>query len=894
MKLTNTQKIGGIVGILTILAIIIALILFLKPKHASSTSDKCGWTYSDWSNCDSGTQTRTTTACKNTSGIVCADTTKCGTPILSQSCTSPDTCSWAYSDWGNCDSGTQTQTRTTTACKNTSGIVCADTTKCGTPILSQSCTSPDTCSWAYSDWSVCTDTTPNQTRTANCQNTSGTSCDISKCTGTKDDLIRQCVLSCCDKSSNPWTCNPAPSSNICSIGTPTYDCSSCVNTFPDNVYIFTQTDANSPIDMQNKINNVFNGQGGIGKHADKKDNPGQNSSNNYAFLFMPGTYTVDIKIGYYTHVAGLGKKSTDVTMNGGPIVENGSDDFQVGALNNFWRSCENMTVNPTKPNYLGNNSMTYAVSQACSLRSVNINGNLALAEMADTTSMGYSSGGFMANCKIFGILAMGSQQQFICRNTEYGTFPNTSWNHVNVGCKSTQGARKGCCIPTPTTPVNSTHNLTVVDNTPRVYEKPYLACVNPTNPTDRNSITQSIVVMCPSLLTNSSGTSNNINTNTQITSTNYRIVNENITGALLNQILANTDIHCIIFSPGRYNIETPIKLSNQLLFGLGLPVLTSTNDNSIVVGYGSMCGIIFDAGIGGNGKNILLNLNYNSPSYLWDIYCRVGGGSNNSDKYSIDIMLYIGGDNSILDNVWCWVADHYADDNSSVGWDKAICNIGLNVSGKDVIAYGLFSEHTRSRNVYWSGENGQVYMFQSEFNYYIPTVYDFVSYEIDPNVKTHKLYGAGAYSFFANKPDGGDLKVPMVSAGFKWGNTNVDYQNLVTVFLNGYGGISHVFNTTGIPVQYQLDDKGHPVGTQIAIACKDGGSCDCYPSCDTSISTCNKDLYRCKPNSTDACSVEIVKSLTCPTDSNWNCPGFGCFSEKQAQSDCPKTKCQMW
>ena len=838
MILTNQQKLMIGSAVLAILLISLILFLILKPKHSS---DNCEWTYSDWSVCDSS---------------------------------------------GN-------QTRTTTSCQNTSGIVCADTTKCGTPILSQSCTSPDTCSWKYTDWSVCTDQTPNQTRTATCQNTSGIVCDNSKCTSTKDDLTKKCVLSCCDKTQTLWTCNPATPGCLKSQ-TRTYDCSSCTNTFPDNVYIFTQTDANSPGDMQNKINNLFNGpprQGGIGNHKKKTDNPGQNSLNNYAFLFMPGTYNVDIPIGYYTHVAGLGKNSTDVTMTGGPIVENGSDDYQIGALNNFWRSCENMTVNPTKTNYLGNNTMTYAVSQACSLRSVNINGNLALAEMADSTDMGYSSGGFMANCKISGILAMGSQQQFICRNTEYGTFPDTSWNHVNVGCTSTQGARKGCCIPTPTKPVAITHNLTVVDKTPSVYEKPYLASLNPRNPTDRNSIINSIVVMCPSLLTNSSGTSNN--TNIQIPSTNYRIVNENITGALLNQILANTDIHCIIFSPGRYNIETPINLSNQLLFGLGLPVLRSTNDNSIVVGYGSMCGIIFDAGSGGNGHNILVNLKDTSPSHLWDIYCRVGGGTNNTDVYSIDTMLYIGGNSSILDNVWCWVADHYADDNSYVGWDKAICNTGINVSGKDVIAYGLFSEHTRNRNVYWSGDNGQVYMFQSEFNYYIPTLYDFVSYEIDPKVSNHKLYGAGAYSFFENEPTGGDLKVPMVSAGFKWGSTNVDYQNLVTVFLNGYGGISYIFNTIGIPVQYNVDAKGN-VGTQIAIACKDDGSCDCYPSCDTSISTCNKDLYRCKPNAADACSVEIVKSLSCPKESNWNCPGLGCFSEKDAQSDCPKTKCQMW
>jgi hypothetical protein len=519
---------------------------------------------------------------------------------------------------------------------------------------------------------------------------------------------------------------------------------------------------------------------------------------------MPGTYTVDIPIGYYTHVAGLGQTNDQVTMTGGPIVENGNVDFKIGALNNFWRSCENMTVNPTKQTYLSNTTMIYAVSQACSLRSVNIYGDLLLSEMTGT-NMGYSSGGFMANCKISGTLAMGSQQQFICRNTEYETFPNISWNHVNVGCTSIstppQDARKGCCINTPTA-VSKTSNLTVVENTPKVYEKPYLASVNPTNPNDRNSIIQSIVVICPKLSTILSGTTTNTDNTTSISSTNYRIVNDTITGASLNTILANPAIQCVIFSPGRYTIETSIKLSGQLLFGLGLPILRSGNNNPIVVGYGSICGIIFDAGSGVNGTNTtLVSLYYNLPSYLWDIYCRVGGGTNNSDVYSIDTMLYIGGDNSILDNVWCWVADHYADDNSPVG-NKALCNIGLYVSGKDVIAYGLFCEHNSSRNVLWNGDGGQVYMFQSEFNYYMSTVpEDLVSYEIDQKVSKHLLYGAGAYSYFANKPVSGPLMGPMAKAGFSWSNNaTVDYQNLVTVFLNGYGGISRVFNDVGVPV----------------------------------------------------------------------------------------------
>jgi hypothetical protein len=36
----------------------------------------------------------------------------------------------------------------------------------------------------------------------------------------------------------------------------------------------------------------------------------------HAFLFKPGTYTVDMQVGYYTSVAGLGLSHEDVTIDG--------------------------------------------------------------------------------------------------------------------------------------------------------------------------------------------------------------------------------------------------------------------------------------------------------------------------------------------------------------------------------------------------------------------------------------------------------------------------------------------------------------------------------------------------------------------------------------------------
>ena len=46
-------------------------------------------------------------------------------------------------------------------------------------------------------------------------------------------------------------------------------------------------------------------------------------------MFKPGTYTVDVPVGYYTQVLGLGDSPDDVIFSGskGVYCETGSPDF---------------------------------------------------------------------------------------------------------------------------------------------------------------------------------------------------------------------------------------------------------------------------------------------------------------------------------------------------------------------------------------------------------------------------------------------------------------------------------------------------------------------------------------------------------------------------------------
>ena len=140
-------------------------------------------------------------------------------------------------------------------------------------------------------------------------------------------------------------------------------------------------------------------------HALQTTRNSEFSRNRYALLFKPGTYKLDIRVGYYMHIMGLGNSPEDVVIVGA-VRSNTTHGGHV--LTNFWRTAENLTIVPTI-----DSTNTWAVSQAAPLRRVYIKGNLKLHD-------GPSSGGFMADCKVDGTVFSGSQQQWFTRNTEWG------------------------------------------------------------------------------------------------------------------------------------------------------------------------------------------------------------------------------------------------------------------------------------------------------------------------------------------------------------------------------------------------------------------------------------------------------------------------------------------
>jgi hypothetical protein len=178
---------------------------------------------------------------------------------------------------------------------------------------------------------------------------------------------------------------------------------------------------------------------------------GQFNSNRYALLFKPGKDSLDIQVGFYTQVAGLGRSPDDVEVEGAVRVK-ARWMRNNNATCNFWRSAENLSVTPT----IEGNVNVWAVSQATALRRVHVKGDLNL------WYGGWSTGGFIADSVVDGEINSGSQQQWLCRNADWGSWIGGNWNMVFVGTTNPPPGRW------PTKP------YTVVDKTHIIREKPYL------------------------------------------------------------------------------------------------------------------------------------------------------------------------------------------------------------------------------------------------------------------------------------------------------------------------------------------------------------------------------------------------------------------------------------
>lgn len=445
----------------------------------------------------------------------------------------------------------------------------------------------------------------------------------------------------------------------------------------------------------------------------------------YALLFKPGVYHLDVRVGYYTHVMGLGKTPEEVTIVGA-VRSNCDEGGHV--LCNFWRAVENLTIIPTADD----KTNTWAVSQAAPLRRVHIKGNLKLFE-------GASSGGFMANCKVDGIVFSGSQQQWFTRNSEIGSWNGGVWNMVYVGVKNAPKE------DWPNTPV------TIVDTTPLVKEKPYWIYSD-----------NKYSLVCPQMRKETSGINGMSGTERTIPLKDFYLVSPGTSAAQINQEIQKG--RHILFLPGIHHIESPIVADRKdmVLMGIGMASLVPTRGTAAIEVSDlpgiTVAGLMIDASIPksdhlmkvGEGKSN--HQTADNPVCLYDMFFRVGG----AHEGKAESCMIVNSDNVLIDHIWLWRADH----GNGVAWNQNTCANGLVVNGNRVTAYALFNEHFQEYQTIWNGEDGRVYMYQSEMPYDPPTpegwkhgeTYGYAPYKVADHVKRHHAWGVGIYNVFFDAP----------------------------------------------------------------------------------------------------------------------------------------------
>ncbi len=489
-----------------------------------------------------------------------------------------------------------------------------------------------------------------------------------------------------------------------------------------------------------------------------------------AVLFLPGKYHVDIPIGYYTQILGLGSTPDDVRITGN--VHADASLPHNNATCTFWRDVEGFSVKPT------GGTMQWAVSQAVPFRRMHVRGNLVLHQ-----HNGWASGGWISDSLIDGNVDSGSQQQWISRNTEWKSWTGSNWNMVFVGVHNPPGGS----WPKPP--------YTTINRTPVVREKPFLMV--------DSKGTWSVRV--PDLRRDSVGISwrKGETPGRSIPLNQFYIAHAGVdTAASMNARLA-AGKH-LLLTPGIYELTEPLRITHPdtVVLGLGfatlepihgIPAMTTADVDGI-----DIAGVLFDAGP--QESPVLLQVgpkhstarHTKNPIVLHDVFFRIGGAAVGRTRANLEINS----NDTIVDHTWIWRADHGA----GVGWNLNTSEYGLIVNGDDVTAYGLFVEHHQKFQVLWNGNHGRTYFYQSEIPYDPPDQQSYMSakgidgwasYKVADSVTSHEAWGLGIYSVFL-KPNvtlSHAIEVPQTSG--------VRFHHMITVALGKLGEISNVINDKG-------------------------------------------------------------------------------------------------
>lgn len=566
---------------------------------------------------------------------------------------------------------------------------------------------------------------------------------------------------------------------------------------------------------------------------------------------------INFPVGYWTQVLGLGETPDQVTFTGTRgiyCLPANTDNPDVGSLDTFWRSAENfrsetsfldaktnlktdkawipvvhgetpvdVTKSLTPPyNYNDNgvdlpskHGMLWAVSQAAPLRRIDVANDLYLSLGSNN-----ASGGFMSNVKIGRNLMFGSQQQFCARNCDVGVeAQNGAWSMVLMGCNSSNQQEEGR-VNWPAGSAKPAVISQALNDTIQTIEKPFLFL------DDKNVLQLGVPKMKRG---NNGSTHDKMLPNERFPVDNKDTVKVFTSYSSFDAIqqAAKDGIH-IVLSPGIYKWGKSliIDVDDQVVLGIGMATIEAPGDGSPCIHVRSktkgvrLSGIALEASViskfiykgscllqwgdkdmigQDTGKEFVAN-----PGAIHDLYCFVGGRSLER-TVKVECMVKIYSSHVIGDNLWLWRADHSQlmpkeepnrpalSEYHVTTYGECRCDTGLEVYGDYVTFYGLAVEHTYKDMVSWYGKNGSVYFYQSEMPYDVPgdAYKDIGGYCVHVGADNHIAKGVGIYSYFR------DYDNVVADSAVLHHAMDGNYENVFTVWLNGYSGIKHIINGNG-------------------------------------------------------------------------------------------------
>ncbi|HZW42619.1 MAG TPA: adenylyl cyclase [Agromyces sp.] len=530
------------------------------------------------------------------------------------------------------------------------------------------------------------------------------------------------------------------------------------------------------------------------------------STARHSVLFLPGAYgsaehPLQARVGYYTEIAGLGASPDAVDITGKIEVYNrclaDGGTSNCLALVNFWRTISNLSleVNGAGQDGCRASANFWAVSQAVSMRRLDVSGgNLSLMDYC-TAGPQYASGGFIADSRLPFVIN-GSQQQWLTRNSSVAGWSNAVWNQVFAGV---EGAPDDAAFPNPP--------YTTLDETPVSREKPYLFV-------DADG---RYGVRVPEAQAGTRGITwaDGETPGRTIPITDFYIAKPGDSIGTINSQLARGK-H-LLLTPGVYDVPSSnnVKRADTVVLGMGHATLTAV-DGAVPLKVADapgivVAGITVDAGtvespvllqVGQPGAGPSANADPANPITLSDVYFRVGGPHIGK----ADTALVVNSDHVLIDHTWVWRGDHGVEgftegvNGDTDRWNTNTGRTGVVVNGDDVTATGLFVEHFQQFNTLWNGERGTTVLYQNELPYDPPTQADWTrpdgtlgypGYKVADDVTEHSLYGGGVYVFNQNTPS------IVTENGFEAPDGDgILLRHIMTVNLSA-GTILHVVNGIG-------------------------------------------------------------------------------------------------